>query len=235
MRLSGEAHARPAARGRPGTSARAADAFDRRRLSADRSAAIHLVRATAHAGGPYVIAHYVELDGQVELGALRDATRRANREFGWGSVRLVDIDGQPHQVVDPTGDDRVPVTDLRGEVDPVEAAHRWMRNDRTARTDMYDGPLLVSHILRLGDDHYYWYSRAHHIVSDGYAAMMLMSRTAELYVAAVEGREPPDCRIEGPERLVREDATYRASTRFARDRDYWREQGGGPASDRWIC
>ena len=179
---------------------------------------------------PYVIAHYVELNGPVELGALRDATRRANREFGWGSVRLVDIDGQPHQVVDPTADDRVPVTDLRGEDDPVDAAHRWMRNDRTARTDMYDGPLLVSHILRLGDDRYYWYSRAHHIVSDGYAAMMLMSRTAELYVAAVEGREPPDCRIEGPERLVREDEAYRASTRFVRDRDYWREQGSGPAS-----
>ncbi|MEN0136801.1 MAG: hypothetical protein AAGC80_16740, partial [Rhodococcus sp. (in: high G+C Gram-positive bacteria)] len=35
---------------------------------------------------PYVIAHYVELNGPVELGALRDATRRANREFGWGSV-----------------------------------------------------------------------------------------------------------------------------------------------------
>ncbi|MFC9362390.1 amino acid adenylation domain-containing protein [Rhodococcus sp. NPDC057014] len=179
---------------------------------------------------PYVIAHYVELNGPVELGALRDATRRANREFGWGSVRLVDVDGQPHQVVDPTVDDSVPATDLRGEVDPVDAAHRWMRNDRTARTDMYDGPLLVSHILRLGDDHYYWYSRAHHIVSDGYAAMMLMSRTAELYVAAVEGREPPDRRIEGPERLVQEDATYRASTRFARDRDFWREQGSGPAS-----
>nr|GLK34209.1 hypothetical protein GCM10017611_10540 [Rhodococcus wratislaviensis] len=179
---------------------------------------------------PYVIAHYVDLRGPVELAVLRDATRRANREFGWGSVRLVDIDGQPHQVVDPTVDDRVPTTDLRGEDDPVDAAHRWMRNDRSARTDMYEGPLLVSHILQLGDDHYYWYSRAHHIVSDGYAAMMLMSRTAELYVAAIEGREPPDSRIVGPEPLVREDATYRASTRFARDRDYWRGTGGDPAS-----
>jgi amino acid adenylation domain-containing protein len=60
--------------------------------------------------------------------------------------------------------------------------------------------------------------------------MMLMSRTAELYVAAVEGREPPDCRIAGPVHLVQEDSTYRASTRFARDRDYWCEQGSGPAS-----
>ncbi|WP_016882563.1 MULTISPECIES: non-ribosomal peptide synthetase [unclassified Rhodococcus (in: high G+C Gram-positive bacteria)] len=179
---------------------------------------------------PYVIAHYVDLRGPVDLAVLSEATRRANREFGWGAVRLVDIDGQPHQVVDPTVDDRVPTTDLRGEDDPVDAAHRWMRNDRSARTDMYDGPLLVSRILQLGDDHYYWYSRAHHIVSDGYAAMMLMSRTAELYVAATEGREPPDSRIVGPERLVREDATYRASTRFARDRDYWRDSGGDLAS-----
>ncbi|MCQ4121178.1 non-ribosomal peptide synthetase [Rhodococcus tibetensis] len=174
---------------------------------------------------PYVIAHYAELHGPVELAVLDDATRRAHLEFGWGSIRLVDIDGQPHQVVDTTMSNSVPTTDFRGEDDPVEAAHRWMRHDRSARTDMYGGPLLVSHILQLGDEHYYWYSRAHHIASDGYAAMMLMSRTADLYVAAVEGRDPPDCRIVGPERLVQEDAAYRASTRFVRDRDYWREQG----------
>ncbi|TQC46934.1 amino acid adenylation domain-containing protein [Rhodococcus sp. WS4] len=174
---------------------------------------------------PYVIAHYAELHGPVDLAALNDATRRASREYGWGSVYLVDIDGQTHQVADATADDRVPITDLRGADDPVDAAHRWMRHDRSAPTDMYDGPLLVSHILQLGDEHYYWYSRAHHIVSDGYASMMLMGRTAELYVAAVEGRETPECRIVRPEHLVREDAAYRASTRFVRDRDHWREQG----------
>ncbi len=174
---------------------------------------------------PYVIAHYAELHGPVDLAVLCDCTRRAHLEFGWGAIRLLDVDGQPHQVIDPTVVDRVPTTDFRDENDPVEAAHRWMHHDRSARTDMYDGPLLTSHILQLGDEHYYWYSRAHHIASDGYAAMMLMSRTAELYVAAVEGREPPDCRAVGPERVIQEDAAYRTSTRFVRDRDYWREQG----------
>lgn len=171
---------------------------------------------------PYVIAHYVELRGPVQLDMLTDASRRARREFG--SLRLVDIDGHPHQIVDTAIGDLVPAVDLRGERDPVDAAHRWMRHDRNVRIDMYDRSLIVSCILQLADEHYYWYSRAHHIALDGYAAMMLMSRTAELYVSAVDGIEPPSRRVVGPGQILEEDAAYRASTRFDRDRDYWHEQ-----------
>ncbi|NDV05043.1 amino acid adenylation domain-containing protein [Rhodococcus sp. IEGM 248] len=171
---------------------------------------------------PYVIAQYVELRGPVDLDLLAGASERARRELGGGFIRLVDVDGQPHQVLGTTSVKPVPVVDFRG--DSAEAAQMWMRNESTASIDMYGESLIVSHILQLADEHFYWYSRAHHIALDGYAAMMSMRRAAELYVAAIDGIEAPQRQVIDLEQIVQEDAEYRSSPRFGRDRDYWQHQ-----------
>ncbi|MDF3312903.1 AMP-binding protein, partial [Rhodococcus sp. T2V] len=171
---------------------------------------------------PYVIAQYVELRGPVDLDLLAEASEQARRELGGGFIRLVDVDGQPHQVLGATAAKPVPVVDFRG--DSVEAAGAWMRDESAASIDMYGESLTVSHILHLADEHCYWYSRAHHIALDGYAAMMSMRRAAELYVAAIDGIEAPQRQVIDPERIQLEDAEYRSSARFGRDRDYWQHQ-----------
>ncbi|PBC47295.1 non-ribosomal peptide synthetase [Rhodococcus sp. ACPA1] len=171
---------------------------------------------------PYVIAQYVELRGPVDLDLLAEASEQARRELGGGFIKLVDVDGHPHQVLGMTSAKPVPVVDFRG--DSVEAAQAWMRNESCAPIEMYGESLIVSHILQLADEHFYWYSRAHHIALDGYAAMMSMRRAAELYVAAIDGVEAPQRQMIDPEQIVQEDADYRSSPRFGRDRDYWHRQ-----------
>ncbi len=171
---------------------------------------------------PYVIAQYVELRGPVDLDLLAEASEQARRELGGGFIKLVDVDGHPHQVLGMTSAKPVPVVDFRG--DSVEAAQAWMRNESCAPIEMYGESLIVSHILQLADEHFYWYSRAHHIALDGYAAMMSMRRAAELYVAAIDGVEAPQRQMIDPEQIVQEDAEYRSSPRFGRDRDYWHRQ-----------
>ncbi|ABG99591.1 non-ribosomal peptide synthetase (plasmid) [Rhodococcus jostii RHA1] len=171
---------------------------------------------------PYVIAQYVELRGPVDLERLAGASERARRELGGGFIRLVDVDGHPHQLLGTTSVKPVPIVDFRGG--SIEAAQAWMRDESAAPIDMYGESLIVSHILHLADEHYYWYSRAHHIALDGYAAMMSMRRAAELYVTAIDGIDAPQRQVIDPERILLEDADYRASPRFGRDRDYWQHQ-----------
>ncbi|MFC9552486.1 amino acid adenylation domain-containing protein [Rhodococcus sp. NPDC056960] len=171
---------------------------------------------------PYVIAQYVDLRGPVRLDLLTESCARAVRELG--PFTLTDVDGRPHQAVDAGAPQRVPVVDLRGERDPVDAAERWMRQDSNSPMDIYGPSLVLSTIVRVSDDRMFWYTRAHHIAMDGYAAMMLMRRTAELYVAGIDDEAPPERRVVDPERIVREDAEYRSSPRFERDRAYWRRR-----------
>ncbi|MFJ2838383.1 amino acid adenylation domain-containing protein [Nocardia sp. NPDC087230] len=178
---------------------------------------------------PISIAQYVELSGPVDHELLLRVVRRTGREFGTGYLRLIDIDGQPHQYVDFSLDDEMAELDLRAEPDPVAAAHAWMRAEYTAPLDVMRDRLVRLAMLRVADDRWFWYSRMHHIALDGMGALALVQRTGELYNAAVEGREAPASKAEPLQKIVAADLAYRTSDRFTADREYWREHLAGMA------
>ncbi|MFD3743072.1 amino acid adenylation domain-containing protein [Nocardia sp. NPDC058633] len=172
---------------------------------------------------PVSIAQYVELVGAIDLSLLTDAVRRTGREFGTGYLRLVDIDGRPHQLVDLTLDDNIVELDLREHPDPEAAAHAWMRTEYTAPLDVMRDRLVRIAMLRIAEDRWFWYARMHHIALDGMGALALVQRVGELYNAAFDGREPPPTKAEPLQKIVEADLAYRTSDRFATDREYWRE------------
>nr|WP_302660082.1 non-ribosomal peptide synthetase [Rhodococcus sp. SGAir0479] len=172
---------------------------------------------------PYCIAQYVEFRGDLDLDLLRRAALTAGREVQCASLRLIEIDGQPRQVVDPALDNSVGFIDFRGEPEPAAAADAWMREDRSTPVDPTHA-LGLSSILQVGDAKYLWYSRVHHVALDGYAAMTMVNRIAVLYSAAVAGREPEPCRAADLRTLYDLDCRYRASSRFEADRAYWIER-----------
>ncbi|MFD5180208.1 amino acid adenylation domain-containing protein [Nocardia sp. NPDC058379] len=172
---------------------------------------------------PISIAQYVELSGPVDHDLLVRVVRQTGREFGTGYLRLIDIDGQPHQLVDLSLDEEMAELDLRAEPDPVATAHAWMRAEYAAPLDVMRDRLVRLAMIRVADDRWFWYSRMHHIVLDGMGALALVQRTGELYNAAVEGREAPPAKAEPLQKIVEADLAYRTSDRFTADREYWRE------------
>ncbi|WP_433525469.1 amino acid adenylation domain-containing protein [Nocardia pseudovaccinii] len=178
---------------------------------------------------PISIAQYVELIGEVDLDALAAAAQQTGREFGTGYVRLLDVEGQPYQLVDTTIVDELTVIDLRDKPDPEAAAHAWMRAEYSAPLDLMHDRLVAVAMLRLADDHWFWYSRMHHIVLDGMGALALVQRTGEIYNAAIEGSEAPPAKAEPLQKIAEADLAYRGSDRFDADREYWREHLAGMA------
>ncbi|MBH0779872.1 non-ribosomal peptide synthetase [Nocardia bovistercoris] len=182
---------------------------------------------------PLTIAQYVEIHGALDVGRLLYAIERYGAESQIGHLRLLEIDGVPHQVVDPTRRPGWGRVDLRGEPDPRAAAMRWMNEHAGSPFDLEHDPLITNVVLRIGDAAYIWYGRAHHILLDGYAAMNGMNRTAEIYTALEDRREPSVSRATPLADIYANESTYRNSTRFIGDRDYWMEQldgAGGPKS-----
>ncbi|WP_179377716.1 non-ribosomal peptide synthetase [Rhodococcus sp. ACS1] len=182
---------------------------------------------------PITIAQYVEVFGELDIDLLEATSRVAAREFGSGFLRLVDHDGELYQLVDDSSDDGLRRIDFRAENDPRVAAQQWMRREFSTPIDLLRDALAVSAILRIGDRHHYWYSRIHHIALDGYGAMNLVQRIAELYSAAVAGVDAPPLRVLDLAQIVELDAAYRNSDRFEEDRRYWAERTMGlpePAS-----
>ncbi|WP_280232583.1 non-ribosomal peptide synthetase [Nocardia cyriacigeorgica] len=178
---------------------------------------------------PISIAQYIELTGPVDTAALAEAARTAGREFGTGFLRLIEVDGHPFQLVDPTLDDGIIELDLRGAPDPAAAAHTWMRAEYSTPLHLTRDRLVRMAMLRLADEHWYWYSRIHHIVLDGMGALTMVQRTAELYDAAIAGEQPPPAKAADLRTIVDADLAYRSSDRFTADRDYWCEHLAGMA------
>ncbi|MFT4393892.1 amino acid adenylation domain-containing protein [Gordonia lacunae] len=171
---------------------------------------------------PISVAQYVDIDGELDTELLATVCRTTGREFGSGHLRLIVVDGEPRQYVAAQG---APVctVDLRDEPDPIAAAHRMMVRDYTTPLDLLADHLMTSIVYRVGDEHYIWYLRAHHIALDGFAAVTMVRRITELYNAAVRGDPAPPSKASDIADIIAQDASYPGSTRHDNDRKYWSE------------
>ncbi|MFZ2178670.1 MAG: amino acid adenylation domain-containing protein, partial [Rhodococcus sp. (in: high G+C Gram-positive bacteria)] len=172
---------------------------------------------------PKFIAQYVDLRGEIDLDLLSEAAVTAAHEFQSPFLRLLDVDGEPYQMVDHTIDPTVGFCDFRGEPDPMAAAQAWMDRDYSTPLRLTRDRLVEMTILQVGEEHYLWYTRIHHVALDGYSGMTMLNRIAALYTAAIEGVEPEPNRALPLRELYDLDTKYRSSSRFENDRAYWAE------------
>ncbi|WP_280489194.1 non-ribosomal peptide synthetase [Nocardia carnea] len=176
---------------------------------------------------PVNIAQYVELHGELDVDTLTRASLDASHELGSGLLRIVERDGEPLQYVDHSLEDEVRYVDLRTADDPAAAARDWMRAEYGRPLDLTADRLIRAAALHLGENHWYWYVRAHHIVIDGYGAMNMMNRMAELYTAYRAGVEPAPSKAAQLRTLYDQEIAYRESNRFRTDKEYWAERVAG--------
>ncbi|MFI2345841.1 amino acid adenylation domain-containing protein [Streptomyces sp. NPDC019443] len=166
----------------------------------------------------YNVSFVLDLRGDIDLDRLAVAVRQAVEEAESLHVRIVGDNGVPLQVASPVQVD-VPTVDLRGESDPLASAHRWAEADRDRPADLAAAPLYAHALLRLADDHVWWYQRYHHIVIDGIGIARISRRAGDLYTYGDGDRATaPDWSLS---RLVDADAAYRVSEKYEEDRAHW--------------
>ncbi|MGV9868717.1 amino acid adenylation domain-containing protein [Rhodococcus koreensis] len=170
---------------------------------------------------PVSVAQYVDIRGALNRSALASACARAAAEFESFFLQITEVGGEPRQWVDPSLDATVGYVDFRDVPDPETSAHAWMRAESAEPIDVRHDRLTVSYVLHVGHDHYFWYSRAHHVAMDGFGSITLVYRIAALYTAAVHGLPPPASRTLGLRRIHDLEIDYRDSTRRDADREYW--------------
>lgn len=172
---------------------------------------------------PLTVAQYVDVQGDLDIDLLERVGARAAAELQSGEIRLVEIDGQPYQVVDPAATVRTTRLDVRSEADPIAAALAWMQKEMRSPVDLDRDPLTVNVVFRVEDHRYFWYTRMHHIAGDGYGAVTAMKRVAELYTNEQAGVPTPDSKAGDLATLYAAERAYRTSTRFETDRAFWQD------------
>ncbi|MGW5438980.1 amino acid adenylation domain-containing protein [Nocardia asteroides] len=173
---------------------------------------------------PLYEAQYIDMRGPLDLDLLIAVSQRVSREFESGLLRLVDTPDGPHQVVDRRIELTMSTLDFSAAADPEAEAMRWMRADVAAPIDLLGDRLVLTALIRIAPDRVLWYSRAHHIVIDGFASATALYRVAELYNAALAGRPAPAGTAASLRTVHEAETRYRSSTRYAADAEYWAQR-----------
>ncbi|AOW95020.1 non-ribosomal peptide synthetase [Rhodococcus sp. WMMA185] len=161
-----------------------------------------------------------EVNDPIDIDRLITSIRRTVERAEAVHVRFERGEGKDlRQVPRDPQDWTLEVVDLRGEENPDASARAWMDRDMRTVIDLgADAPMFRQALLRTGDESLVWYQRYHHAVMDGYGVALLVAEVVERY-------DSPDFEVEPVpwplDALVTSDREYRASKRFAADRDFW--------------
>ncbi|GAB2755696.1 non-ribosomal peptide synthetase DhbF [Salinifilum aidingensis] len=178
-------------------------------------------------GSHYNTAERVEIRGPIDPERFRAAWRRVVAETDSLRIRVRTEGDVPRQSVDPAGTAELAVVDLAAADEPESRAAEWIRADLRTPVDLTGragrpvNGLTTGALLRLGTERWWWYQRIHHVAVDGYGFSLLLRRTAEVYTALSEQRDPGASPFRPLSTLVEAEREYRASERFGTDAAHW--------------
>ncbi|MFD0523169.1 amino acid adenylation domain-containing protein [Paractinoplanes durhamensis] len=155
-------------------------------------------------GPAYTTAACVDIDGEVDPVMFERALRRTLNDAEAMRVRFI-------------GDSEVPRQEIGSpdwELSVSEAGDDWI-------PDLANGPVFAEALIRRGPGRWTWYQRCHHIVMDAYTSALVGQRLAAVYTAIVRGEDVPPNPFGRLSDVVAEDTAYRASAKYAADREFW--------------
>ncbi len=187
----------------------------------------------------FVVAQYVELNGDIDVESLRRAIRIGLSETDTVHARFIENEGRLSQIIPqrrnaadlPEPD----VIDVSEEPDPEAAALGFMRADLEAFLPVDGDASLCRHALirlraqtsdRAAGERWFWYQRYHHLMVDGFSFTAIARRIAEIYTALRRRKPMGESPFISFAEVVEEYQSYDGSKAQEADRLFWLEHAG---------
>jgi amino acid adenylation domain-containing protein len=141
----------------------------------------------------YNVPFALQLRGTLDVPVLERALGEIVRRHEALRTTFATEGGEPVQVVRPTAEARIPVTDLRRlPAERREGEVRRLTVEESLRPfDLARGPLLRATLLLPGEEGHVLLFTLHHIVSDGWSMEVLVREVSTLYEAFARGSDSP--------------------------------------------
>ncbi|MFC9062504.1 condensation domain-containing protein, partial [Streptomyces sp. NPDC057074] len=182
----------------------------------------------------FIIAEYVDIEGELDLGTLRRSIALVSREIEALRTTIPDAPsaGAAGQRVHSGLGLDVSLVDMSASANGEAEALRAMEHRLATPVDVTRGPVTALTLYRLSHSRHLLYLRTHHLVLDGYGAAVALGRIAETYGLLAAGKDVAADPL--PLRpLVSESREYARSAECVEDGAYWRDQlEGAPAAER---
>ncbi|MGN9822101.1 amino acid adenylation domain-containing protein, partial [Streptomyces sp. SD11] len=104
---------------------------------------------------------------------------------------VVDTDGVPHQVIDPSEPFPLTVVDVSDGIEPMAAARELVLADAVTPFDLAAGSLIRATLIRVATDEHVLALAMHHVVSDEWSRLILRRELTACYEAFRAGEPDP--------------------------------------------
>ncbi|WP_312766808.1 enterobactin non-ribosomal peptide synthetase EntF [Enterobacter soli] len=168
------------------------------------------------------VAHYTELKGDIDAPLLAKAIVAGMRQADTLRTRFTEDNGEVWQWVDDAMS--LPEPSIV-KADSHAAAVTLMEADLNQNLRVDSGqPLAFHQLIQVGERHWYWYQRYHHLVVDGFSFPAITRQIVAIYTAWKKGDTPPASPFTPFAEVVDEYQRYRDSEAYQRDGAFWAEQ-----------
>ncbi|MFJ8579614.1 amino acid adenylation domain-containing protein [Micromonospora sp. NPDC093277] len=182
----------------------------------------------------YNIPGAVRIHGPLDLAVWRRSCNEISRRHEALRTTFTEVDGEPRQVVNATGEPEFTVVDcahLRGPAGEA-GIQELAREEFTRPFDLASGPLLRVKFLRLGPEEHVLLLTMHHIAADLWSMSVAIAELVELYGVFSAGRASalPELPIQYVDYTVWQRQRLEGDALDA-DLAYWKETlAGAPAA-----
>ncbi|WP_258077795.1 non-ribosomal peptide synthetase, partial [Xanthomonas bromi] len=172
------------------------------------------------------IGGYVEIEDEVDLVCFRRAVQYMADHCDVLRTRIlqeVDSDGIPLQGFADRLDVPVPVVDASGLPNHEVWRAAWIQEQMQTPFEFDGTPLWRIALCHLEARKWCFVVSAHHILLDGWSIYLVLQTLSQVYNALRAGRVP-DVAVRSYVDFIEHDLSYRTSTRYLKDREYWAQK-----------
>lgn len=135
-------------------------------------------------------------------------------------------DGFPVQTFEPQLSYDLPIYDFSDKDNAREYAIDWMKERFQVPFSIDQSPLYDLPIIKIGERHYFWFFRIHHLVIDGWGYGVLKKHILTYYNEALGIAQLENHKVHSYKEYVHGELAYYASEDFQKDKAYWLKKFG---------
>jgi nonribosomal peptide synthetase DhbF len=177
----------------------------------------------------YNIGGYVEIFGAVDRAVLELAVAQILEHADSYHYRFVNTAEGPRQFRAAPTRIEVPLVDFSNGASPRADAIAWMRSATDTHFALDSSPLFRVALLKVADDRYFCCGIFHHLVTDFFGIILLLQQVAVRYTALLNQTTAPPLHLTPWPEILQDEAEYRSSPRYSKDRAFWMRQLQGRA------
>jgi enterobactin synthetase component F len=159
--------------------------------------------------------------GHIDTNLFAQAVRRVVAETEAIRVSLSHRDGMLRQSFLALDDYDLERRDFSIQARPERAAEEWIDENFWTARPWNSFPLFHFALLKIGDDHFVFAEKFHHVLADATGRFQCFKRIAAVYEALVQAIEPAPTETQSLTVRIEADAAYLASQSYQADLAYW--------------